>query len=222
MTLNWQRRRWEVRATGDGGPGPNHWDERNVKVLPNGDLTLSILKRENKWTCAELFTQERLGFGTYDFDLIARPDRFTPEIVLGFFPYTRRDIGPDTTNEIDIEFARWGNAKSPVGNFTVWPAVKEPGITQTSHVFPITLMGDYTSYRFVWTPKEVRYEARYGHGGKGTLITSWRFAPPDPEKRVPQNPMPLHLNLWLFQGKAPADGKPVEIALRRVLYTSNT
>jgi hypothetical protein len=219
MSLLWQKRRWEVRAMGTGGPGPNHWDARNVSIARNGDLTLKILKRGGLWTCAELFTQERLGFGTYDFDLIARPDRFVPQIVLGFFPYTRPDIGPDATNEIDIEFARWGDAKNPVGNFTVWPAVKEPGLAQTSQVFPMVLTGDYTSYRFVWTPTEIRFEAHHGHGNTGPLMASWRFAPPDPQRRMPQKPMPLHLNLWLFQGKAPADNRPVEVALRQIRYT---
>jgi hypothetical protein len=218
MSLLWQGRRWEIRRLEVGGPGPNRWDPYNIGVDPNGDLRLKILRRGGVWTCAEIFSQDRLGFGTYDFDLVARPDRFAPQVVLGFFPYTSVDIGPDTTNEIDIEFARWGSMKNPAGNFSVWPARKEPGLKQSSHVFPVALTGDYTSHRFVWTSKEIRFESRHGHGGTGELISSWRFAPPDPLKRIPQKPMHLHINLWLFQGKAPADSRPVEVALRRVSY----
>jgi hypothetical protein len=30
--------------------------------------------------------------------------------------------------------------------------------------------------------------------------------------------MPFHLNLWLFDGKPPADGKPVEIVVKAFSY----
>ncbi len=219
MAIHWQSLRWDIRATGTGGPGPNRWDARNVQVDLAGDLRLGLVKRGGLWTCAELSTQQKIGFGTYDFDLIARPDKFVPQLVLGIFPYTLPEVGPDTTNEIDIEFARWGDPKNPVGNFTVWPSVKEPGLEQTSHTFPVVLSGDYTSHRFVWTPTEVRFESRHGHGGAGELISSWRFAPSEPLKRIPQKLLPLHLNLWLFAGKAPSDNRPVEVVFRRFKYT---
>ena len=103
MELSWQGRRWNVRRTGEGGPGPNRWDERNVRLDARGDLRLEIVKRDGLWTCAELQTRERLGFGTYAFDLVGRPDRFIPQVVLGMFNYPTPEIGTDGTNEIDIE-----------------------------------------------------------------------------------------------------------------------
>ena len=218
MELTWQNRKWDVRKTGTGGPGPNRWDERNVRLDTRGDLRLEISKRGGLWTCAELQTQERLGFGTYTFDLIARPDRFVPQIVLGIFNYVTPDIGPDGTNEIDIEFARWGDAKNPVGNFTIWPA--EKGIAQTSQTFPVALTGDYTRHTFVWTPTEVIFTSRHGHTDTGTLISSWRFAPKNPRRAIPQKPLPLHLNLWLFQGKAPMDGQPLSVGFRKFTFTA--
>jgi hypothetical protein len=36
---------------------------------------------------------------------------------------------------------------------------------------------------------------------------------------IPQKPVPLHLNLWLFQGKPPTDGKEVEVILKSATYT---
>ena len=63
----------------------------------------------------------RLGFGTYQFKVIGRPDLFDDNVVLGLFNYTRPDVGPDATNEIDIEFAKWGGSQSQMGNWAVYP-----------------------------------------------------------------------------------------------------
>ena len=219
MTVSWQGRLWEVRKTGEGGPGPNRWDERNVGIDARGDLRLELVRREGRWTCAELQTQERLGFGTYRFDLAGFPDRFAPEIVLGIFNYVTPDIGPDGTNEIDIEFARWGNPRYPVGNYTVWPTeTGVRGVGPTSDTFPVAAGTEKTRHTFVWTPTEVRFSSRVGHADDGALLRSWRFAPSDPKRRIPQRPLPLHLNLWLFQGRSPSDGRPVSVRFQRFAY----
>ena len=61
---------WEVRkSSGLSGPGPNIFDPGNVSLLPNGDLKLNVTPRDGIWTCAELQTTERLGLGTYQFQL---------------------------------------------------------------------------------------------------------------------------------------------------------
>jgi hypothetical protein len=36
---------------------------------------------------------------------------------------------------------------------------------------------------------------------------------------VPQNGLPFHFNLWLFEGRPPADGKQVEVVLRNFKVT---
>ncbi len=41
------------------------------------------------------------------------------KVVLGLFNYPTRDVGPDGTHEIDIEFARWGNDRTPIGHYTI-------------------------------------------------------------------------------------------------------
>ena len=51
-----------------------------------------------------------LGFGRYQFQVIGRIDQLDPNVVLGLFKYPTPDVGPDGTNEIDIEFAQWGRA----------------------------------------------------------------------------------------------------------------
>ncbi|MEO7735839.1 MAG: hypothetical protein ABIY55_33095 [Kofleriaceae bacterium] len=50
-------------------------------------------------------------------------------------------------------------------------------------------------------------------------IATWAFAPSDPAHQVPQAPVPLHLNLWLFRGQPPGDGAEVEIKVHAFSYT---
>ncbi len=214
---------WEVRPSGNGGPGPNAWSPQNVRVDSKG-LHLKITRRvsngKTAWQCAELSTRKSLGFGTYEFQIVGPIDRLDRNVVLGLFDYPTPEVGLDGTNEIDIEFARWGHADSPIGNYTVYPASgkRVPG---DSHSFNFTLHGDYTAHRFVRTEASVRYDSLHGHRADGASpFESWVYAPSD-RRLIPQKPLPVHINLWLFQGKPPADGKEVEIVITKFTFTPN-
>jgi len=56
-------------------------------------------------------------------------------VVLGLFNYS----GNDGFDEMDIEWARWGNENYPNCNFTVWPA--KEGFTNFSKTEEISLKG---------------------------------------------------------------------------------
>lgn len=209
---------WQVRPAGNGGPGPNLWAPGNVWVDKNGWLHLKISHDGNGWHCAELETTRKLGFGRYQFQVIGRVDQLDPNVVLGLFDYPSPGAGPDGTNEIDIEFAQWGDAKAPHGNYTVYPPKRGPGQASTS--FPFALDGDYTTHRFVRGQRQVSFQSLYGHQeGNANEFKSWVFRPRNYQRRVPQKPLPVHLNLWLFQGAAPTDGKEVELTIRSFKFT---
>ncbi|QND82346.1 Uncharacterized protein ChrSV_0117 [Chromobacterium vaccinii] len=208
---------WEVRSQGSSGPGPNVWDENNAWLDAQGRLHLKIAKRGGQWSAAELYLPQRLGFGRYQFKLIGRPDRFDPNVVLGLFNYPTPDVGPDGSNEIDIEFSRWGSPANPMGNYTVYPA--RPGPAPTSYAFDFALGGDYSTHRFDWSAAAVDYQSLHGfQDGDLYPIAHWRFNPVDAAQRVPQQPLPVHLNLWLSQGKPPADGKEVEVVMQEFKF----
>jgi len=107
---------WTVKSGTHQGPGPNDWDERNVWVDQSGYLHLKLTKHGDRWYCAEVLTKDRLGFGRYQFWVVGRLDRLDPTVVFGLFNYPMSDVGPDGTNEIDIEFAQWGKPKALMGN----------------------------------------------------------------------------------------------------------
>lgn len=212
-TLEFGGLSWEVRKDGKGGPGPNRWDDANVWLDDTGALHLKISHVGDRWYCAELETTQALGFGTYQFWLDSRIDNLPPSVVLGLFDYTTPDVGPDGTNEIDIEFSRWGNPKWPNGNYTVYPA--KPGKPEAHVAFEITNRSRESTHRFIRSPTAVSFQSLKGrqNGDKGQYH-AWTFAPANPEARVPQAPLPVHLNLWLSKGVPPQDGQEVELVIR--------
>jgi hypothetical protein len=119
-TIRFAGYEWIVKSGINRGPGPNNWNENNVWVDQGGYLHLKLTKQGNRWYGAEVLSRDRLGFGRYQFWIVGRVDRLDPNVVFGLFNYPTPDVGPDGTNEIDIEFAsgasqrlRW--ATTPFG-----------------------------------------------------------------------------------------------------------
>jgi hypothetical protein len=213
--LKWSDHTWDIRND-TGGPGPNTFSKDNVSVANDGTLHVQILNHDNHWTCAELNTTEPLGYGTYQFSILSRIDQLDRNVVLGLFSYPTADVGPDGTNELDIEFARWGKEKNPNGNYTVWP-VKEHAHTSDS-TFEFTLKSAESTHRYTWTKGSVLFESLNGIPGMADNPIAHWSTPPSYAKQVSRSPMPLHINLWLFHGKPPTDGKPVEIVLKDFVF----
>jgi hypothetical protein len=208
---------WTVRS-GRGGPGPNAWNENNVWLDTATNLHLKISQQEGKWSCAELTMRKRLGLGRYQFQVVSRLDHFDDNIVLGLFNYPTGDVGPDATHEIDIEFARWGSDKNPIGNYTVWPV--EKSLKQISNSFPLTLADDKTTHRFVWSREGVKFQSLQGHrNDDGEQIHSWIYSPDEPSRHISHQPMPMHINLWLFKGLTPKNGQEVEVIIHQFRFT---
>ena len=208
---------WTVRA-GGGGPGPNAWDENNVWLDPSNRLHVRISQREGKWSCAEITMKKRLGFGRYQFQITGRLDRLDDNVVFGLFNYPTRDVGPDGTNEIDIEFARWGEAKNSMGNFTIWPVDKTR--KQVSKSFPFVLTTEQTTHSFLWSHSQVQFRSTEGHReDERPEIQSWIYSPEQPASAISHLPMPVHINLWLFEGRPPKNGQDVEVVIDSFKFT---
>jgi hypothetical protein len=233
-TLNWSGRTWEVRS-GGGGPGPNNWDPRNAWVDTNGYLHLQIMNRAGVWSSTEIHLQTplHLHFGTYQFQMLGRPDLLDMNTVFGFYTYPPASVGGDATNEIDIEFARWGNANAYNGNYTVWPAVNGvPRSWAGWNIAPPT--NNQSTHRFIWTPTRVTFQSMHGHvpvGSTSGMYNSWVFEPAnppnptetgnmqfycsshDPNQCISQQPQFFLINFWQFGGRAPSNGQNQEVVV---------
>jgi hypothetical protein len=213
---------WVVRATGEGGPGPNTWDDANARVDDLGQLHLQItnnrvLEGYTEWRCVELSTVQRLGFGRYQFQVIGRIDNLDRNVVLGLFKYPTPDVGLDGTNEIDIEFAQWGRTTANNADYVVYPA-SGPRAPNDTLDFQVLLQGDFTTHRFLWDSRQVTFQSLYGHRDNDIgEFQRWQYTPNE-GRLIPQQPTPVHINLWLFRGHPPYNSREVDIVISQFAF----
>jgi hypothetical protein len=218
-TITWKGHTWQV--TSGGMAGVCQGDLQNVTVDGNGYLHLRISNGGGTWTASELFTTDRLGFGTYQWQVDGPIDTYDKNVVLGMFPYgPAAGIGGDGTNEIDIEYSRWGQATGPNGDWTDYPA---SGMTKGELSYTFSLGGaTLSTSRFAWSSASIA-SALFGGlqavDSTAGLIKSWTYAPANPTVNIPQQALPLGINLWCFDSP-PSDGKPVEIVIRDFTFVS--
>jgi hypothetical protein len=219
-TIKWSGYTWNVKEPAEAtGPGPNYWSASNVWVDGSGWLHLKISKNaaNGRWECAEISSTESFGMGTYQWQLDADLDKFDKNIVLGLFNYS----GIDARDEMDIEFARWGNSAYPNLNYTVYPKAGDPP-KHTSYSTEFTSPnGTYTTQRFIRTAESVTFKTLYGHvdgDNRDNLFLTKEFK--SPAVSISSVSMPVFLNLWLFKGMAPTDDKPVEVVIHSFKFTA--
>ncbi len=223
QTIQFSGYTWNVRPAEVSGPGPNHWDPNNVRVDAQGRLHLTLNNHGGVWHCPEVYTQRRLGFGRYQFHVTGALDRLDPNVILGLFNYPAPGMGPDGTNEIDIEYSRWGDPAALPASSTIYPARSGLVPPSASYSFAMPPGLTDTTQRFDWSSAAVHVQCLRGHLSAARRdrqgeYARWNFAPAD-HARLPQQPLPVHINLWLLNGAAPQNGKPVEIIIKAFSFT---
>ncbi len=212
-SIAWKGHSWNVTAGGMAGVAQGSL--ANVVIDNNGYLHLKITNNGGTWTAAELFTTDRLGFGTYQWQIDGPIDRFDKQVVLGLFPYgPAAGIGGDGTNEIDIEYSFWGHAHGVNGDWTNYPA-SGTTVGEMSYKFSLN-GGTLSTSRFIWNKTSIQDFLIDGFqpvGSTTDLIKSWTYAPNNPTVNIPQQALPLGMNLWCFEA-TPSDGKNVEVVIR--------
>lgn len=219
---------WDVKSGNGLGPGPNNWSENNAWVDANGYLHLRITKSGSTCYSSEITSQQRFSFGKYQWWVISRLDYLDRDVVLGLFTYD--DNGTDYRNEIDVEYARWGNAAAKPGNFTVWPARRLTACTSgwtfspqgaCTLPFPVALNGTYTTQRFTWRTSSIYFQALHGHRNDNSYpIKVANYAPGNYLSAIPQRSLKVHMNLWLSNGRCRSDiTTPIEVVIRSFTYT---
>jgi hypothetical protein len=216
-TLVWKGHTWQL--TSGGMAGVCQGDPNNVTVDGAGYLHLKISHNNGVWSASELFTTDKLGFGTYQWQVDGSIDTLDKNVVLGLFPYgPAAGIGGDATNEIDIEYARWGQANGPNGDWTNYPA-SGTTIGELSYTFSLAGATLSTS-RFSWSSTSITDFLLSGLqpvDATTGLIKTWSYAPQNPTVNIPQQALPLGMNLWCFDAP-PSDGNPVEIVIRDFVF----
>ena len=202
------------------GPGPNYFSDAEDAVWVDGDgrLHLTIQKEEGLWVSTEVFTQASLGYGRYIFQTSSPIDQLDANAVLGLFTWD--DFSPsDYNREIDIEFARWGNAADPTNaQFVVQPWDQSGNLRRYTAVLTDTA----ATHSFDWQPDSVTFFSAPGHtlnpnppDAFATWVYTNTISIPDPAT------VNVRLNLWLLNGNAPSDGQPIEVVIEAFYFLSD-
>ncbi len=201
----WKGHKWKL--TNGGMAGVAKGNPANIFVDAHGYLHLRIINLGGTYTASELFSTERMGFGTYQWQIQGALLNMDKSTVLGLFSYgPTAGIGVDAENEIDIEFSQWNNTCNGCNaDFTFYPATGNKSLGPMEDNFKIDLSEKTTTLftaRFEWTSTRIVATIMRGVQPLGTtanVLQTLTFAPPDYTARIPQVPLPLGMNLWCFK-----------------------
>ncbi|CAF4860395.1 unnamed protein product [Rotaria socialis] len=214
----WSGYDWHIRHVNNSGPGPNNWNRNNVRVDTKHRLHLQMnhSPETGGWNCAELYTNVNLGYGTYRWKVQGRIDHFDRNVVLGLFLYN----GPDGSNEIDIEVAKWGENITQPKNlcYTVYPR-NASGPHRVSGHKRFSLQGLYSTHRFTWAPNKVTFGSQHGFYNSPHMNQIFAYETPSTfHPAIPETLMPVHMNLWAFKGHSPINKKNVEVIIHEFAH----
>lgn len=205
--INFSGYEWIVSRTGDqtSHPGPNYFSNSrdNVWVDSRGRLHLRIAKNNGRWECAGVILRGAKSYGRYTFRISTDADKLDKNIVAGLFLYR------DDQNEVDIEFARWGDAKAMAGQYVVQPSAIEDNV----HRFSLAEAGRKSAHVIDWKQDSIVFSSHRGHedtGIKRNMVEEWSFkgdTKPSPDRTK------VMINLWLFKGTPPSDQKEAELII---------
>jgi hypothetical protein len=195
---------WEVKSSDEGvGPGPNYFSGStdNVRVDSSGRLHLKLTYSNGRWYCAEVINTQSLGLGRYSFRLGSPVSDLDPNVVLGLLTWS--DDPAYSNREIEYEFSRWANARNPTnGQYVVQPfqwnrqKFRQPPVSSSTQSFD-------------WEQNAVTFTS--SSGVPSTWTTDHRVPPPGGER--------VHMNLWLYLGEPPTDGRTAEVIVTSFKFT---
>jgi len=193
-----------------GPKTPNFFldDSRNVFVDPQGRLHLRITRCGDAWCSSEVYTRDRVGYGSYRIQVDSPLSSFDPNLVLGMFTWS--EDAAFAHRELDIEFSRWGQASDRnSAQFVVQPYDLPGNLLR----FPINTP-EPTSHTIQWSRGSVSMLSQVR--SSGLTISQWNF--PNPSLVPPPGDLRFHLNFYLNNAIPPADRQEKEIVLSAFSY----
>ena len=200
QTLTWAGHTWNVTNGGMAGVAPGN--PANVTIDADGYLHLRIVKRDGHWTASELFTQDNLGFGTFQWIVEGDVYHMDQTTVLGLFTYgPANNIGVDGEDEIDVEFSQWDRTCACDADFTVYPATGHGRNGNPSWEDNFRARGsELTTARMEWSSEKIIFTLMKGvHpiGETADVIKTETYS--SNTSNIPQSALPVGINLWCFQ-----------------------
>jgi hypothetical protein len=200
---------WLVKNTTDtkADPGQNWFDCNNAWVDADG-LHLKITNQAGQWRCAEVFTEDSLGDGTYKFELENNTASLDPNVILGLFTWD--EFAPQYKNrEMDIEIGRWSVPANNNAQYVIQPWNKS-GHLHRFNIDPCS--ADTITHIFDWGLGVVAFDSFFG---SSSPIQSWAYSGTDVPWPGGEN---IRINLWL-NGGLPYSDDETEVVIKNFEFT---
>jgi len=195
-TINFSGQNWFIKSGNVIGPGNNNWNNNNVSVDSDGNLHLRINKVDDKWYCAEIFTEDFAPWGEYFFFVSTDIEKLDKNIVTGLFIYQ------DDKHELDIEFY------NGMASYSIQPSLTKE--------FKLNLQGNFSTHYLYFSNCPIAFSSSHGHylhsQGNISNYETWSGEKPEPRKSK------LHINFWLKNGNPPTDGEDAELIIKSVTF----
>jgi hypothetical protein len=201
---------WSVRMiASDKGGMNNLFDAENAWTDTSGALHMQIKKKSDRWSCAEIYLNRSLGYGTYS---VTVGDTSHLEPAAAFTMYTLDDsAGEQHYREMDVEVHGRGDAANKNNAQYAIQPFYSPG-----NLFPFAAPSGTLTYVLRWDPGRATFKTFRGRssGVGAQLVSEHEFtsAIPGPGKAM--------LRLIFFVGASDRNPmqKPSEVVVEKFEY----
>jgi hypothetical protein len=201
---------WGVRLIeSDKGGMSNLYDAENAWTDASGALHMQIKKKSGRWSCAEIFLNRSLGYGTYS---VTVRDTSHLEPAANFSMFTFDEWASDEHfRELDVEVSGPGDA----ANKDSARYVKQP-LYMAGNLFAFAAPSGTLTYVLRWEPGHASFKTFRGRSADGgaQLVSEHEFtsAIPAPGKAV------IRLIFYAVASKKNPLQKPSEVVVEKFEY----
>ena len=158
---------WGVREiASDKGGTINLYEAENARTDTSGALHMQIRKKSDGWSCAEIFLNRSLGYGTYSVT-VRDTSHLEPAAVFSMFTFDEW-ASEERSREMDVEVhGRGDGANKNNAQYAIQPFYV-PG-----NLFPFVAPSGTMTYVLDWAPGRATFKAFRGKSsGAGVQLVS--------------------------------------------------
>jgi hypothetical protein len=201
---------WDVRMTeSDKGGMSNLYDAENAWTDASGALHMQIKKKSGRWSCAEIWLNRSLGYGTYS---VTVRDTSHLEPAANFSMFTFDEWGSEQHfREMDVEVGGPGDAANKNNaRYVIQP------LYMAGNLFAFAAPSGTLTYVLRWEPGRASFKTFRGRsaGGGVQLVSEHEFtsAIPAPGKSV------IRLTFYAVASEKNPMQKPSEVVVEKFEY----
>ncbi len=184
---------WVVKGgSSPMGPGPNYFSNSSQSVwVDKQGLHLKIRYAGHKWCAAKVYSKLPTSYGMHRFFVTGRPDALASNVIFSPFLYAT------DTQEMDIEYSRWGSSSSP---FNTQYVVQPSALAGHKQQLLTRLTNPAVTDEIKWSQQAVTFASRSGYASVGHIIQAWTYRGADIPSQ--DDGLHIHINLWMLNGQA--------------------